>query len=522
YGRPIQNARYHVLGRSLEPCPVRLAGDLYIGGDCLAAGYAQEPVLTAQKFVPDPWSEAEGGRLYRTGDRARFWEDGLIEFLGRLDHQVKIRGFRIELGEIESVLAEDPGVDDAVVLVRDDLPAGRGLVAYVNAPGGDLSNESLRQQLGERLPEYMVPSFLLVLPSLPLTSNGKVDRKALLAMPLPVPGRETSGAPQAQPLTPTEARLAEIWREVLRLEGPVGSADNFFELGGDSILTIQLVSRAREAGLELSPRLIFTHPTLGELAGALGTAAEQDQRQIIGTEPAVGAVALTPIQHWFFDQLELADEPWHWNQTLLLTVRRRLPRPVVEQALAVLLEQHDMLRARFESRDGAWHQHIAATESRAPLHEIDLGSLPESRRRVALEAAAEQVQASLDLAAGPLLRLTVFRGLDDATAPDRLLWVIHHLAVDAVSWRILLGDFEAAVRQIEAGKTPVPAPRTTSYQAWSAALGQRVDDADTSEATRNWLSVPWREAVAPPFDQPADDDREAGARTLTADLGAEA
>ncbi|MEM7353490.1 MAG: amino acid adenylation domain-containing protein, partial [Acidobacteriota bacterium] len=528
YGRPIQNARYHVLGHGLEPCPVRLAGDLYIGGECLAAGYAQEPVLTAEKFVPDPWSETEGGRLYRTGDRARFWEDGLIEFLGRLDHQVKIRGFRIELGEIEAVLTEDPRVDDAVVLVREDLPAGRGLVAYVNAPGGDVSEEGLRQQLGERLPEYMVPSFLLVLPSLPLTSNGKVDRKALLTMPLPVPGRETSGDPTSQPLTPTEARLAEIWREVLRLDGPVGSADNFFELGGDSILTIQLVSRAREAGLELSPRLIFTHPTLGELAGALGTVAGRDQRQIIGTEPAVGDVALTPIQHWFFNRLKLEDEPWHWNQTLLLTVRRRLARPVIEQALTVLLEQHDMLRARFEQRNGAWHQHIAAwhqhiatTESRAPLHEIDLRALPESHRTAALEAAGEQVQSSLDLAAGPLLRLAIFRGLADE-ASDRLLWAIHHLAIDAVSWRILLGDFEAAVRRLEAGEAPVPTSRTTSYQAWSAALGQRLEDTDSSEATQAWQSLPWHEATPPPFDQQADDDREAGARTLTVDLGADA
>jgi acyl-CoA synthetase (AMP-forming)/AMP-acid ligase II/aryl carrier-like protein len=264
YGRPIENARYHVVdsqsGPRLEPCPVGVPGDLYIGGGCLADGYAREPELTAHKFLPDPWSATPGGRLYRTGDRARYLPDGNLEFLGRLDHQVKIRGFRIELGEIETALATLPGVREAAVVVRTGAgPGDRRLVAYV---AGDAPAETLRRSLRDRLPDYMVPAAFVTLAALPITANGKVDRKAL-----PAPEHQPANESWVAPRTPAEEVLAQVWADVLGVPR-VGIHDNFFELGGDSILTIQIAARVRQQGLHIAPRQLFEQQTVAELAAS--------------------------------------------------------------------------------------------------------------------------------------------------------------------------------------------------------------------------------------------------------------
>src|SRR6185436_6534255 len=236
YGRPNDNARYHVLDEELAPCPVGAPRELYIGGGCLADGYAREPELTADKFIPDPWTATPGARLYRTGDRARYRPDGNLEFLGRRDHQVKIRGFRIELGEIEAALSALAGVREAVVVAREER-----LVAYV---AGDADADALRQALRERLPDYMVPAAFVTLAALPLTPNGKVDRKALLS-PGAAPDWQSGEASHLAPRTPVEEVLAGIWAELLGLER-VGAADDFFALGGHSLLATRVTSRLRQ------------------------------------------------------------------------------------------------------------------------------------------------------------------------------------------------------------------------------------------------------------------------------------
>ena len=264
-GRPIANTQVYVLDRHLQPVPVGVYGELYIGGDGVARGYLNRPELTAEKFVADPFDATGAGRLYRTGDLVRWLPDGNLEFVGRIDNQVKVRGFRIELGEIEAVLNQQPQVREAVVVVREDVPGDKRLVAYVVAEGGEVELiERLREQLRASLPDYMMPSAFVTLEGLPLTPNGKVDRKAL-----PAPERMVSEAAYVSPRTPTEEILAGIWAEVLKVER-VGVHENFFELGGHSLLATQVVSRVRQAcGVELPLREVFAGPTVAYLSASI-------------------------------------------------------------------------------------------------------------------------------------------------------------------------------------------------------------------------------------------------------------
>jgi len=318
-GRPIINTQLYILDPNLQPVPLGVPGELYIGGAGVARGYLNRPELTAKCFIPDPFTPtARGGgqggagaRLYKTGDLCRYLPDGNIEFLGRTDHQIKIHGFRIELGEIEAVLSQHPGVQETVALAREDTPGSKRLVAYfvsVQDPAPTVSE--LRGFLKEKLPEYMIPSAFVTLDSLPLTPNGKVDRRAL---PAPDQSRPDLEAEYVAPRTPEEEILASIWAQLLDVD-QVGVHDSFFELGGDSILSIQVIARVNQAGLRLTPRQIFQHPTVAELAAVAGTGPTIQAEQGI----MEGPLPLTPIQRWFFERR--LPEPHHWNQTVLLEV----------------------------------------------------------------------------------------------------------------------------------------------------------------------------------------------------------
>ncbi|MBV9787617.1 MAG: amino acid adenylation domain-containing protein, partial [Chloroflexi bacterium] len=304
-GRAIANTQMYVLDHQLNPVPVGVPGELHIGGIQLARGYQGRPTLTAEKFIPDPFSAAPNARLYKTGDLARFLADGAIEYLGRLDFQVKVRGFRIELGEIETALGQHSQIREVVVVARQDTPGDTRLVAYL-VPQGETTPTvgELRRFLEPKLPEYMIPSAFVTLDALPLSPNGKVDRKALPAPDSARPELETAFvAPDNQ----IETRLAEIWKQVLGVE-QVGIHDNFLELGGDSILSLQVVARANEAGLRLTPAQLFEHRTIAELAAVVSSNQPIQAEQGLVT----GDVVLTPIQQWFFEQ-QFA-EPQHWNQ----------------------------------------------------------------------------------------------------------------------------------------------------------------------------------------------------------------
>ncbi|ERY85286.1 TPA: non-ribosomal peptide synthase/polyketide synthase [Pseudomonas aeruginosa] len=453
-GRPIANLACYILDGNLEPVPVGVLGELYLAGQGLARGYHQRPGLTAERFVASPF--VAGERMYRTGDLARYRADGVIEYAGRIDHQVKLRGLRIELGEIEARLLEHPWVREAAVLAVD----GRQLVGYVvlESEGGDW-REALAAHLATSLPEYMVPAQWLALERMPLSPNGKLDRKAL-----PAPEVSVAQAGYSAPRNAVERTLAEIWQDLLGVER-VGLDDNFFSLGGDSIVSIQVVSRARQAGLQLSPRDLFQHQSIRSLALAAKAGAATAEQG-----PASGEVALAPVQRWFFERA--IPNRQHWNQSLLLQARQPLDGDRLGRALERLQAQHDALRLRFREERGAWHQ-AYAEQAGEPLWRRQAGS------EEALLALCEEAQRSLDLEQGPLLRALL---VDMADGSQRLLLVIHHLAVDGVSWRILLEDLQRLYADLDADL----GPRSSSYQAWSRHLheqaGARLDELDYWQA----------------------------------------
>ncbi len=453
-GRPIENVQLYVVDSRMNPVPVGMPGELLIGGMGLARGYLGRPELTAEKFVPDPFGSERGGRLYRTGDLVRYWPDGMLEFVGRIDNQVKLRGFRIELGEIEAVLDRHPAVRECAVGVRE-FEGLKQLVAYF-IPEGEMPDlVSLRQYLLERLPEYMAPAIFVPVEFWPLTPNGKVDRAAL---PLPDTMRLTGDHIFVASRNGVEETLAQIWAELLRMER-IGIYDNFFELGGDSILSIQMVARAAQAGVRLNPRQIFQYQTIAELAAVANTAPVLQAEQ----SAISGPVVLTPIQRWFFEQTWAA--PQHWNQAVMVRPPERLEVAALRRAVAALLDHHDALRMRYaQHEDGHWEQIGLPPEPITPVSVVDWADQDETL----LATAAAETQASLDLAAGPLLRVVYFDG--GVEKAGRLLFVAHHLIVDGVSWRILLGDFRTAYEQTrQGGEIRLPA-KTTSFKQWAERL----------------------------------------------------
>jgi amino acid adenylation domain-containing protein/non-ribosomal peptide synthase protein (TIGR01720 family) len=510
-GRPIANTRAYVLDQLGQLTPVGVAGELYIGGAGLARGYWQRAELTAERFIPDPFSAAPGQRLYRTGDLVRYLEAGELEYLGRLDQQVKVRGHRIELGEIEAVLGQHEGVRQSVVVAREDVPGQKQLVAYVVSAGEqEVSAGELRSYLGEQLPEYMVPAFFVALAELPLTLNGKVDRRAL---PAPEHTRSQSAESYVAAVTPAEQALADIWCEVLGLP-QVGVHDNFFHLGGDSILSIQVIARANEAGLRLTPKQLFQHPTIAQLAEVAGTTihipAEQGQ--------VSGPVPLIPIQHWFFEQ-ELA-QPQHFNQALLLESREGLDAALLETAIGHLLEHHDGLRLRFRRAADGWQQfHQEEGEAGPLLSRIDLGEVPEEEVAERLEAEATQLQASLNLGEGPLLRAALF-DLGGGVG-ERLLVVIHHLVVDGVSWRILLEDLQTAYQQLRRGETVRLPAKTTSFKRWAELLKEYAESESVGQELSYWTAAERNSVVSLPRDNSEGQNLLASARSVRMFLGEE-
>jgi amino acid adenylation domain-containing protein/thioester reductase-like protein/non-ribosomal peptide synthase protein (TIGR01720 family) len=505
-GRPIANTRLYVLGNGRDLLPRGIPGELCIAGVGVGRGYLNEPARTAVSFVPDPFAINPGERLYRTGDLARYRPDGTLEFLGRMDHQVKMRGFRIELGEIEVRLRQHPKVKEAVVIVREEPGAGKQLAAYL-VPADSLGSvEELRGFLKESLPDYMVPSVFVVLDSLPLNANGKLDRKSL-----PAPECRADSRRYIAPRNLTEHVLASIWRDLLNV-ARVGMHDNFFALGGDSILAIQIVSRAGRVGVRLVPRQIFQHQTIAELAAAAddGTMLEIDQGLVTGDIP------LSPVQHWFFE-LGLVN-PHHWNQSLLFEAKQPLDAAVLEQVCAELLGHHDLLRARFERAAEGWRQVCTAVVDEPVFSVTDLLATSTADLSAAIEAEASRWQSSLNLGDGPLLRVVLLRPGQGRN--DRLLIVVHHLIMDGVSWRVLLEDFQQAYRQLAEGQAIALPAKTTSFKQWTERLTAYADSPALREETGYWLEATVTEPAPLPVDYPEGENTEASSDKCVAVLNA--
>ncbi|GAA3544171.1 hypothetical protein GCM10022222_29800 [Amycolatopsis ultiminotia] len=437
-GRPMGGTVVYVLDAALAPVPPGVAGELYLGGARLARGYLGQPALTAQRFVADPF---RGGRMYRTGDLVRWREDGELEFLGRSDDQVKLRGFRIEPGEVEAVLRTAPGVATCAVVVREDVPGERRLVGYVvPQPEEQLDGEAVRTHATSVLPDYLVPSAIVVLPALPLGPTGKLDRAAL-----PAPAR--SGTEYRPPVSAAEKALTGIVAELLGVEN-VGLDDNFFALGGDSIVSIQLVSRARTAGLSVRPREVFEHATMAELA-AVATPVDVVHAGGTGT----GIVPATPMGRWLEGR---GGDSRGFAQHAVAYTPAGLTFDRLRELLSTLLSRHDLLRARLGD-DGT----LVVPDTAEPA----LRRVESAGADLTELVAAEHTTAlsELDPAAGAMIR---FVWLDRGAQPGRLLMVAHHLVVDGVSWRILLGDLA------DAAAADALAPVPVSYREWAESLSR--------------------------------------------------
>ncbi|TWB10731.1 non-ribosomal peptide synthase protein (TIGR01720 family)/amino acid adenylation domain-containing protein [Nitrospirillum amazonense] len=490
-GRPVGDRSAHILDGDLRPVPVGVTGELWIGGSGLARGYVGQPAATAARFIPDPFGDP-GARLYRTGDLARWREDGTVEYLGRRDTQVKVRGFRVEPGEIEAQLIAQAGVHQAVV-VADETGGITRLVGYVvPADGTTVDVASLTARLAEVLPAHMVPARLMLLPALPVTTAGKLDRAAL-----PAPRWEADG--QVPPRDACEAALARLWAETLG-QASVGVTDNFFEIGGDSILALQIVARARAQGLRFTPKQLFDRQTIAALAPVVeekGSAAP-DLPVPDGPSP------LTPIQSWFFSQP--IPRRQRWNQSILLASDRPLDAEALAGALTVLGRHHDALRLRFhQDAGGAWWQSHAA-QAVIPLDEVAAETTADITR------LCDEAQDGLDLAHGPLMRARLIRLPDGG---QRLFLVAHHLVVDGVSWRVLLDDLRALTTG-PCQDRALPG-RTTPYALWAGRL------AGLAGAPATLAQLPrWRAALdTPPLpaDRPGAPNtrRHAVTRTLRLD-----
>ncbi|QDH64930.1 non-ribosomal peptide synthetase [Pseudomonas azotoformans] len=450
-GRPIANLGCYILDSHFEPVPVGVLGELYLGGTGLARGYHRRPALTAERFVAHPFIQGE--RLYRTGDLARYRADGVIEYAGRIDHQVKLRGLRIELGEIEARLLEHAWVRETAVLAVD----GKYLVGYlVLQAAGDDWREVLGAHLAQHLPDYMVPAQWVLLEQMPLSPNGKLDRKAL-------PKPEATHHYEA-PQSALEQQIATIWAEVLGVE-QVGLNDNFFERGGDSIISIQVVSRARAAGIHFTAKALFQHQTVRSLARV----AQLQVAQVFDQGPVQGETPLLPFQQLFFE-MDLP-ERHHWNQSLLLTPREPVRADRLQAALHAIVHHHDGLRLSFSQPAEGWRaEHAAATPE--VLWQATVADADE------LAALCEKAQRSLDLQQGPLLR-AVLAELADGS--QRLLLVMHHLVVDGVSWRVFLEDLQSLYRQ-----QPLPA-KTSSFKAWAERLQAHARSEAVQPQKHFWL-----------------------------------
>ncbi|NEQ20420.1 MAG: amino acid adenylation domain-containing protein [Microcoleus sp. SIO2G3] len=514
-GRAIANAQIYLLDSYLQPVPIGVPGELYIGGAGVARGYLNQPELNAERFINHPFVEFDeepnnpkSERLYKTGDLARYMPDGNIEFLGRSDRQVKIHGFRIELGEIEAVLRQHPAIRETVVLTREEHISNKRLVAYVvPEKQSALTTSELRGFLQEKLPEYMIPSAFVRLLALPLTPNGKVDYPAL---PAPDPNQSEWNETFIAPRTPVEKVLAEIWVQVLRLE-KVGIYDNFFELGGDSILSMQIVGRANRAGLQLTPKQLFECPTIAELAAVATSSRTIQAEQGLVT----GEVPLTPIQHWFFEQN--LPQMHHWNQSVLLEVRQAIVPELLEQAVQKLLEHHDALRLRFVPQESGWQQVNAHPDGVMPFTYVDLSAVPETEQESTLSAIATDLQTTLDLSSGRVLRIALF----NLGTSQRLLLVIHHLVVDGVSWRILLEDLQTAYQQLSQGQAIQLPPKTTSFKHWAERLTEYAQSEALQQELDYWLTQSRRQIALLPVDFPGGDNTVAHSNTISISLSQE-
>jgi amino acid adenylation domain-containing protein/non-ribosomal peptide synthase protein (TIGR01720 family) len=469
-GKPFGNTQIFILDENDQLCPIGIHGELCIAGAGLAKGYVNQPTLTEEKFITTNINNTIT-RIYKTGDVARWLPSGEVEFLGRKDHQIKIRGYRVELNEIASILEESKEIKQAIVTAIEDTSGSKQLVGYV-VLDTEISSEEMQRRLQEKLPEYMIPKSFMRLEAFPLTSNGKINRKQLPTQTL-VQQRSDYVAPR----TAVEAKLVSIWEALLNV-AKIGIHDNFFELGGDSIKAIQLVSRSKFAGLNYMVKDIFAYQTIAEIAQHI-----KNNTGNILVEKGVleGNVSLHPIQKDFFERNYAV--PNHYNQSVLLTIEKSIDKTTLEEAIRVLTLQHDALRLQFTETENTYPTQTY-TVQHARLHVETIVSTEE------IHAVCSQHQASLEISNADITRFVLLETPENE-AQNRLLIAVHHLAIDGISWRILLEDFMMLVEKIQGKQSYTLPEKATSYRQWTEKLAAYAN----SEALAAEYEF-WKETVA--------------------------
>lgn len=462
-GRPISNTTVYIVDKFDNEVPVGVIGELVTGGDGVGLGYWNKQDLTDKTYVVDPFSQEEGARMYRTGDLARRLPDGSFEVLGRRDDQLKIRGFRVEPSEIIERLVMIDGVNDAVVVINETESARKHLIAYYIAePQSEINIGDLKTYLSENLPNHMVPSFFIEISKIPMTPNGKLDKRKLPKPEFDESQTENYVAPRNE----IEKSLAAIWSDVLKIRS-VGIFDNFFELGGDSIISIQIVSRAKRAGINITPKLLFENPTVSALAQGLS----QNNSLVVAEQGLVsGEVALTPIQKWFFEQ-NLSD-PDHFNQSLLFKLDSFITLQNITPIVSALIKQHDALRLRYSKIKNEWVQkHDNSARSLSSLADIlsEYNLSQSDSAEADILAHANKIQESLSLCNGPVFKVVLYHL---GQKKQKLLIIVHHLVIDGVSWRILVDDINLALQQQSNNQAIDFGEKTSAFQFFSKTVEQ--------------------------------------------------
>ncbi|KEK20755.1 non-ribosomal peptide synthetase, partial [Bacillus gaemokensis] len=469
-GKPLSNTTTYIVNNNGHLQPIGVAGELWVGGSGLARSYLNRPELTSEKFVNNPFIPGE--RIYKTGDLVRWLSDGNIEYLGRIDQQVKIRGYRIELGEIEAQLLKIESVQEAIVVVRENDDGSKQLCAYFVA-NKDLTVRQIRETMSRELPDYMIPSYFVQLEQMPLTPNGKIDRKAL---PEPEKNLQT-GTEYVAPQTPIEEMLVSIWQTVLGVP-QIGVLDNFFDIGGDSIKAIQASSKLLQEGYKIEMKYWFKYQNIAELSLYV-----KPVTRLIDQKEVTGEVTLTPIQQWFFENK--MEAPHHFNQAVMLYREQGFDVSALRKAMQKITEHHDALRMVFHQTEQgyeAWNRGIEEKELFS-LEVMDFrGNVNPAS---AIEEAANAIQSSIHLSEGPLMKLGLFR----CEEGEHLLIVIHHLVVDGVSWRILLEDIGAGYEQAVNGEAIQLPQKTDSFQLWAEQLSLYANNPDMEKEREYWNEV---------------------------------
>jgi amino acid adenylation domain-containing protein/non-ribosomal peptide synthase protein (TIGR01720 family) len=514
-GRPVDDMRVYVLDAAGRPVPDGVPGELCAAGPGVARGYIDRPALTAELFVADPYGPA-GSRYYRTGDLVRRRADGNLDFLGRIDDQVKVRGYRVEPGEVQAVLAAHPQVREAVVIAYGDDPGGKRLVAYYTPAGaGPVQAAELAAHCAQRLPDYMVPGAFVALDRIPLTRNGKLDRRGL-----PAPDRASlwSSTEFLAPRTATERRLAGIWAGLLGVD-QVGAHDRFMDLGGDSLMVLRALSQARSAGLPVSLRMIYQYGSIAELAGAIDRASA-----LLAAGGRDGRpLQLTPAQRILLDR-NAAGQPDQYQASLHLT--RPVDAETLDAALRAVTSHHDALRLRVVPVDRRWHVTLAAADAAGPVRRASPAGRSQPGRtgsgqpvlaeRAVNERAVTELGQRLDIADGPVLDALLVS--PDGGQPARLAMAAPALVMDRASWLALLEDLETAYHQLAAGQEVALPPASIEFGPWAGQLADMAARTELTGQAHHWLNL----VPGPPLpaDGPEGTALVASARTITESLPA--